>query len=95
MCGYSKSTALSYIIFNFDILYSKSVNMGGAWTSVDLQDIPLSRIPIMYSLASACDEKFWVSFIVDMEANQINPIYSDWFQGESIQANLHAERSIG
>ena len=61
MSGFSKSTALAYIIMNFDIPYAKAVNMGGAWTSVSLTDIPCSRIPIMFSLAQACDEKFWVS----------------------------------
>ena len=61
MQGYSKSTAISYILFNFDIHYARSVNMGGAWTSVDLKDISSSRIPIMMALAQACEQKFWVS----------------------------------
>ncbi len=62
MSGFSKSTALSYIIMNFEIPYSKAVNLGGAWTSVSLTDISHPRMPIMFSLAQACDDKFWVSF---------------------------------
>ena len=64
MQGYSKSTATSYILFTFDINYARSVNMGGAWTSVDLKDISRPRIPIMMSLARACDQRFWVSSLL-------------------------------
>ena len=62
MQGASKATGLAYIMLTFEIPYAQSVNLGGAWTSVDLKDISRSRVPVMMSLADACDKLFWVSF---------------------------------
>ena len=60
--GWSKACGFSYAWITCKIPPVKTLNWGGAWTSLSLEYFTLERLPLVMHLAQAADQKFWVSF---------------------------------